>query len=448
MLPNSRKRSAGMLLPGGNDDDLGAKWAPPNSIMKVCKLVFVGRQTILAFEDAVITSRANKIALEYFDKGQLPPAPFPLDRLPMLAQAISPENIKSIMDWQHFVTFLETICLNNTNWGKETTSLIKPTNEFVEKSVEWNTWRECFHRSVYRSFLLGPVLCHVYQEPLVPATNQPKVFLDKFAERNEGRPSDLYRAEIDYLLTIPVFNLEAFETHEPVYGPLADFFIQQTQQLAATSMYPAEANPDSTIDRAHASAAYAAMVQCLLSYMLMWWDEKFFTNEVTKEPSHKRTLRLIRAIKFYPEEISMPVHPHDAQYTPIHQRYLHTERNTDRPAWTDNARYLEEVLDYMYGSSGQPNTYADDLRAPFPPLQIFQFIARRYLGLRFMDNAFGYDAGAPSDCFVSHPNTGQIYLGIWPERARSGWLGGPGGPEPMFDVIDGEREYLPYFNYH
>ncbi|KAG2414762.1 hypothetical protein HFD88_005950 [Aspergillus terreus] len=373
-----------------------------------------------------------------------------MDRLPTSAQTICPEDIKSIMDWRHFATCVETICLNNTNWGQEITSLIKPADGISKKSAEWTTWRERFYRSIYRSFLLGPVLCRVYQEPLVPAANQPKNFLDRFAERSERRPLDLSRAEMDYLLTFPVFNLEAFETHEPVYGLLADFFMGQSQpdvhdQLPTTPMYPAEANPDGTIDRAHASAAYAAMVQCLLSYMVMWSNRNFFTNEVSKEPSHKRTLRLVRAIKFYPEEISMPVHPRDAKHTPMSQRYLTTGGSTDSSAWTDNARYLEEVLDCMYESSGQPNTYENNLRAPFPPLQIFQFIARRYLGLRFMKNAFEIEVGAPDDWFISHPNTGQIYLGIWPERGRSGW---PGRLEPMFDVVDSEREYLPYFDRH
>jgi hypothetical protein len=256
---------------------------------------------------------------------------------------------------------------------------------------------------------------------------------------------------MDYLLTFPVFNMEAFETHEPVYGALADFFMRHTQpdvhdELPAIPMYPAEANPDSNIDRAHASAAYAAMVQCLLSYMVMWSDGKFFTNKVTSEPSPRRTLRLVQAVKFYPEEISLPVHARDAKDTPVQQRYLPKGANTDRPAcWTDNARYVEEVLDCMYGSSGQLNTYGNDLRAPFPPLQVFQFIARRYLGLRFMENAFAYEVGAPYEWFTTHPNTGQIYLGIWPERASSGW---PGRLEPMFDIVDGEREYVAYFDYH
>jgi hypothetical protein len=62
-----------------------------------------------------------------------------------------------------------------------------------------------------------------------------------------------------------------------------------------------------------------------------------------------------------------------------------------------------------------------------------------------MENAFGYEDGAPWDSFVSHPNTGQIYLGIWPKRGQNGW---PRGLEPMFDVVDGQREYLQYFDYH
>ncbi|KAL2784034.1 hypothetical protein BJX66DRAFT_344425 [Aspergillus keveii] len=186
----------------------------------------VGKRSILAFEDAVITSRANRIALDHFDKGQLPPAPFPLDQLPTSAQPLRAEDIKSVMDWRHLATCIEIICLNTTNWGREVTSSIKPRNKFVASFAGWNTWRERLHRSIYRMFLLGPVLCRVYQEPLVPAINQPKNFLVQFAERKEeGPPPVLSRTEMDYLLTFPVFNMEGFETHEPVYGALADFFM-------------------------------------------------------------------------------------------------------------------------------------------------------------------------------------------------------------------------------
>jgi hypothetical protein len=62
-----------------------------------------------------------------------------------------------------------------------------------------------------------------------------------------------------------------------------------------------------------------------------------------------------------------------------------------------------------------------------------------------MENAFSYEVGAPYKWFTTHPNTGQIYLGIWPQQASSGW---PGTPEPMFDIVDGEREYVAYFDYH
>jgi hypothetical protein len=293
---------------------------------------------------------------------------------------------------------------------------------------------------------MGAVLCRTYQEPLVQGANQPKNFLEKFAKRPKERHLRLRQAEIDYLLTFPVFNLEAYETHEPIYGPLADFFVRHTQpdannELSATTMYPTNATPDEGLDRAHASAVYAAMVQCLLSSMIMWHDGLFFTDE-TKKSSPERTLRLVRAGPFYPEEISMPVHAHDAKHTRLHRRPLLTGDNEDMSAWTENARQLDEVLNLMHESSGQPNVYAEDQCAPYPPLQIFQFIARRYLGLRFMKNAFALEVGATEDWFVSHLNTGNIYLGIWPERVPSGW---PRELPPMFDIVDGEREYVAYY---
>jgi hypothetical protein len=175
----------------------------------------------------------------------------------------------------------------------------------------------------------------------------------------------------------------------------------------------------------------------------MWHDGLLFTDETTNEPRHKRTLRLVRAGLFYPEEISMPVHAHDAKHTRLRRRPLLTGDNEDISAWTENARQLDEVLNLIYEFSGQPNVYAEDLCAPYPPLQIFQFIARRYLGLRFMKNAFAMEVGSTDDWFVSHQNSGKIYLGIWPERDPSGW---PRELPPMFDIVDGEKEYVAYYD--
>ena len=157
-------------------------------------------------------------------------------------------------------------------------------------------------------------------------TNRPKNLLEKWTERLDeiGNTVRLCQAETDYLLTFPVFDLEAYETHEPLYGPLAYFFMRQTQPdaqdelSAATTMYPAGATPDDSLDRAHAGVVYAAMVQCLLSSMVMWEDYLFFTDEAMEEPSRKRTLRLIGPEPFYPEEISMPVHAHDAKHTGLY----------------------------------------------------------------------------------------------------------------------------------
>ena len=39
-------------------------------------------------------------------------------------------------------------------------------------------------------------------------------------------------------------------------------------------------------------------------------------------------------------------------------------------------------------------------------------------------------------------NAGNIYLGIWPEGDPSGW---PRELPPMFDIVDGEREYVAYY---
>ncbi|KAF9886487.1 hypothetical protein FE257_011394 [Aspergillus nanangensis] len=390
----------------------------------------IGRRNIPSFEDAVITSRATRIALEHFDKGEFPPAPFPLDQLPISARKICLEDIQSLMDWNHFVTCLESICLEDTDWGPNLASSIKPADESAQPSGEWITWRDRFHRSMYRSFLMGPVLCRTYQEPLVQGTNRPENFLEKWTER----ALEIHQDEADYLRSFPVFNLEAYEMHEPIYGRLAEFFVRQTQpdvhdELSAKTMYFINATPDASLDRAHASAVYNAMIQCLLSTMTMWEEYLFFPDEESEDPGRTRTIRLIGTDTFYPEEISMPGHADDAKDTHMFRRMLLTGDKKNGAGWTRNAERLFGVMDLMRGLPGDSNDAIDGKKTPCPPLQIFQFIARRYLGVRFINDAFAMEVGDTSELFISHLNTGDIYLGIWPEGGPSGDL------PPMFEVV-------------
>lgn len=70
---------------------------------------------------------------------------------------------------------------------------------------------------------MGAALCRAHQEPLTPSNENdpPERFLESCDTRT--RQPLLREDEMAYLLRYPVFNFEAYENHEPIYGQLADF---------------------------------------------------------------------------------------------------------------------------------------------------------------------------------------------------------------------------------
>jgi hypothetical protein len=72
---------------------------------------------------------------------------------------------------------------------------------------------------------------------------------------------------------------------------------------------------------------------------------------------------------------------------------------------------MEHVLYVMHTSSGQPNHYGNENWTPPPPLQVFQYIFRTFLGLRFSDDAFEEEyIDATHKMFVHYLEMFRIYL--------------------------------------
>lgn len=64
----------------------------------------------------------------------------------------------------------------------------------------------------------------------------------------------------------------------------------------------------------------------------------------------------------------------------------------------------------MYHISGRPNEYADGCPTPHPPLQIFEFILRRFLGIRFSDDPFSeVRTDLRSELFLSAKESKDIF---------------------------------------
>ncbi|KAL4773378.1 hypothetical protein BDW60DRAFT_206188 [Aspergillus nidulans var. acristatus] len=129
----------------------------------------------------------------------------------------------------------------------------------------------------------------------------------------------------------------------------------------------------------------------------------------------------------------MPTSVQDAHQTRLLKSPLPQE--TGESSWNPSARFMSLFLDIMHSSSGQPNHYTDTFPTLPPPLQIFQFISRNFLGLRFSDEAFDVeDVDGARKLFVHHPTASGIYEDEWPDLIPS-----------IFDIPDGGGEYDVYY---
>ncbi|KAL3435416.1 hypothetical protein BDV09DRAFT_204077 [Aspergillus tetrazonus] len=358
---------------------------------------------------------ATRIVVDHFHKGQLPLNPFPLDSLSLDAHKVSFEELRQILNLVHLIRCIEDFCLYNTEWGRDCYFHLKQENKAAPPQENWLKWPERFHRSMYQSFLMGAVLCRAYQQPLDPSNNWTEPVLTN--------------DEMACLLRYPVFNFEAYKDHEPIYGQLADFLVQQSWHRAQSrstfpDFYPEDAIPNN-LDRGQASLLYTQTVQCLLASMTLLNHEGYspIFEKDNKNPD----------IKSLSRKIAMPTSVQAAHQTRLLKSPLPQE--TGEPSWNPSARFMSLFLDIMHSSSGQPNHYADTFPTPPPLLQIFQFISQEFLGLRFSDEAFDVeDIDAAHKLFVHHPTASGIYEDEWPILIPS-----------IFDTPDGGGEYDAYY---
>ncbi|KAJ5199518.1 hypothetical protein N7472_004722 [Penicillium cf. griseofulvum] len=403
-----------------------------------------GRRDIPAFNEAIIAVRATKIVVEHFQKGQFPPTPFPLP-LGVNAQEPSSDEVQQVLDWEHLIRCIEDICFHNTEWGRQCHYLIYEANS-AKRPSKWFTWRQNFRRSMYQSFMMGAVLCRAYQESLAPSNKDdlPEHFLENFDKRLEDphNPENplMTSDEMAYLLKYPVFNFEAYDDQHPIYGQLADFLRQQAEnhqpfESEILDMYPEDATPDQ-IDRDHAKVLYAEIVQCLFSSMTLLEFEgapKIFKEEDEKAEKLSREVTIVPLGLFYPERFTMPANPRTAHKALLLKQPLSQKKKCT--TWHPSSQFMNIFLEIMYSSSGQPNHYGEEYPTPPPPLQVFQYVSRTFLGLRFSDDAFeDEDVDAAHKLFMHHPLICGIFLDGWPDLIPT-----------LFDTLDGEGEYDAYY---
>lgn len=235
---------------------------------------------------------------------------------------------------------------------------------------------------MYRVFLMGAVLCWAYHEPLMTSSavlcrayEESLMLLDEDATY---RPI-LIDWALKYLLKYPIFNFEACEHHEPIYGPLADVLVQESKIRAQREptpeslVYLEEATP-SGLNRIHANKLYAETVECLFAFMCLsnyhsgrgMFDQMLEYGEGIKRDTTglngKVTVVLLGQSSA--EEIFMP----SCAQNPYQSRLI--RRSIPQSPDTENvySKNIPDILSDLYTVFGKPNTYGDDRLTPRPPL--------------------------------------------------------------------------------
>ncbi|KAL4902064.1 hypothetical protein BDW74DRAFT_181223 [Aspergillus multicolor] len=319
-----------------------------------------------------MTIRATRVVLDHFNREQLPPDPFPLKDLTLKAQRPTAADLHELRQWQHLVKCIEDICLRNFEWALDCARTVRNDPE------SWPNWQGNFHRAIYRFFLMGAVLCRAYQEPLTPTAKHngfpPSL---KYLGTRIREPDDkplLMPLEMTHLLKQhPVFDFEAFHKHEPIYGPLAELIKEQTERRARDSgLEPSD-------------LLLKKMVDCLI-FSVSLFDPVFQTSLWTFAIRRfRKEITVIPLGQFYPETIRMPSKSRNAHRTLLRHAPVVSPRNgSDTSAWGLPSLLLDRILTATHSFSEQPNhweAYPGARRHPTPPppMQVFQYILRKYL---------------------------------------------------------------------
>ncbi|KAL2820750.1 hypothetical protein BJX63DRAFT_428062 [Aspergillus granulosus] len=111
-------------------------------------------------------------------------------------------------------------------------------------------------------------------------------------------------------------------------------------------------------------------------------------DKILKKATRLRKVVLIDPWSFFPYEWCAPCSVKEAMDPGVCRKP--TELDID-PSLTSNTYIgpLNEILAFNWCISGQPNYYRDgNYPTPEYYLQFFEYMFRRYLGMRFSDSAF------------------------------------------------------------
>lgn len=353
---------------------------------------------------------------EVFHARQLPPDPFPISTLSGAEHKPTLEELKTLLEFRHLVKCVEHHVRQDEEYRREDHEARRKKSDVPEFS---KSWRERFHRSMYRVFLAGAVLYGPYHQPFSADGQTPPGFLDSFQKKVAAQPRGggrhfpekvLSEADIKYLLKFPVYDLSGCESHDISFGPLATHFVNESQARAEQESDSAswvQDRPTGTIlDRFEADQQilFHDILQFLFAYEhLCGFDKRTGLlssrtridgfaryDRAGRSPRQARRVSVVLFGNFVLEEIVTPVVIPSTRgvllhlnSTPVLQAH---EANGD--TITTPFRHVDLLLNHMHRTSGRPNSYGLMYPAPHPPLQFIRYLLRKYLDLRFTPGAF------------------------------------------------------------
>jgi hypothetical protein len=238
----------------------------------------------------------------------------------------------------------------------------------------------------------------------------------------------LTASDIRYLLKFPVFNFEAYGTHDPVFGQLAEllFSLSESRALQNDCLPAPVLAVSQGLPRRRRIEKFDPVETDLVKRVLFYETLEFLlavellcptvrsppvfldgldtihdqtgqcqegTHKLLEPAEHTRKVSVVRFGKFFLEEIYSPRIVEDAIVkVPVSMPI------DNQPGFRDT----DFLLGLVFRTSGQPNHYTPHIQAAHPPLQCVQYILRKYFNLRFADRAFevGY-SDSPYRMFYS-----------------------------------------------
>ncbi|KAH0421494.1 hypothetical protein CcaCcLH18_13392 [Colletotrichum camelliae] len=387
----------------------------------------VGARSMAAFEDAIIAVRATELVKAAFVFGVPPPDLSPVSSLGRPAGNPTMHEIAAALGLRHLVRCTEEMFIQ---WN-----LDSPARElrYVGAQGDWAetraAWTERFHRSAYRIFVAGAMLSRAYHEPFFREDSSAKDgFVDAYVAEfdlvkacNEEHDVDCSECpplgnmqdslQQEYLKQFVVYDPEDFEVgnldrQTAVFGAFAEWVMHETDIRAESETYTqVRRNPfdNTTIARiwnvSQLNAAYEHITSKIVSapghYCRNHQSQTYL--RFAEEPTATRTATVVMFGSFSPEEITMPACIADAKDSVLLARKIGRRREQDP------SLLLDLVFEPFFATSPGRGRRAGHPSPP-PPLQLFEFMLKKYAGLRFVDDAWEVRGDAPYAEFLDYVN--------------------------------------------